>query len=350
MFFSGIACGLAAGLTPMYLTEISPPTVRGAIGTVYQLIITISIWVSEYLGVSNLLGGEDLWPFLLLFTIVPGLLQMCLLPMCPESPTYLFTKLDKDKAEDAARESLHWLRGKVDVEHELLELKKERLEAEAGAKFSIFDLFKKSSLRKPLNVAIMMMLAQQFTGINAIIFYSTDVFRGVGLTLDDAQYATIVLGAANVVVTIFAIFSIDKAGRKTMLLVGLIGMLLSTAVLFSCLMKGTDSGPGVAKLSVLALVGYIVCFAIGPGPIPWFFVQELFAAKYRSSATSVAVAVNWTANFTVSWAFQPLATVIGPYVFLIFILVMAYFIFYIWKRVPETKDKTIAEIGALFNE
>ena len=198
------------------------------------------------------------------------------------------------------------------------------------------------------------------TGINAIIFYSTDVFLDAGLTHENAQFATIGLGVANVVMTILAIFIIEKTGRKNLLLIGLVGMLLSTIGLFTCLLlskKGDtasahppspDNGTLVPVLSVLSLISYIVFFAIGPGPIPWFLVSELFSQNARPAATSVAVGVNWLANFVISWAFQPITSLIGPYVFVIFLITMFIFIIYTWTSVPETKDKTIAEISAQF--
>jgi SP family facilitated glucose transporter-like MFS transporter 1 len=207
-------------------------------------------------------------------------------------------------------------------------------------------------------IAIMMMLAQQLTGINAIIFYSTDVFVNAGLSHENAQFATIGLGVANVFMTIVAIFAIEKAGRKTLLLIGLVGMLASTIGLFACL-KLTESEPKskndsdqgtslIAKFSVFSLVAYIVFFALGPGPIPWFLVSELFKQNARPVATAVAVGVNWMANFIISWAFQPITTLIGPYVFLIFMVTMAFFIFYTYSYVPETKDRTITEITEQF--
>jgi len=201
------------------------------------------------------------------------------------------------------------------------------------------------------------MLAQQLTGINAIIFYSTDVFVNAGLTHEYAQYATIGLGLANVFMTIVAIFAIEKAGRKTLLLLGLGGMLVATVGLFACLKltggedkaaKEVQETTLIAKLSVLSLIAYIVFFALGPGPIPWFLVSELFKQNARPVATAVAVGVNWMANFLISWAFQPITTLIGPYVFLIFMVTMAFFIFYTYYYVPETKDRTITEISQQF--
>lgn len=351
-FFIGAASGVAAGLTPMYLSEISPSSLRGAIGTVYQLVITCSILVSQVLGVKYMLGSSSLWPHLLGLTVIPGVLQLLTLPWCPESPSYLFmNKKDREGAERA----LMWLRSSTDVSLELEDLQRETDEQD-GEIVTLRSMFIQPVLRRPLAIAVMMMLAQQLTGINAIIFYSTDVFVDAGLSHEKAQFATIGLGLANLLTTVLAIFAIERAGRKTLLLVGLFGMLLATVGLFLCLVlspgknsvEKTEHSSVLALCSVASLVVYMVFFALGPGPIPWFLVSELFAHNSRPLATSMAVGVNWMANFCVSWAFQPITALIGPYVFVIFLSTMTFFLFYVWLYVPETKDKTILEITANF--
>ncbi len=354
-FLIGIASGIAAGVSPMYLSEISPSSIRGAVGTVYQLVITCSILVSQVLGVKYMLGSSDLWPCLLGLTVLPGLFQLASLPWCPESPSYLY--LNK-RDEDGAGRALKWLRNKTDVSSELEELRRES-EEERGEVVTLRTIFANPTLRKPLTVAIMMMLAQQLTGINAIVFYSTDVFVDAGLSHERAQFATIGLGLANMMMTVFAIFIIEKTGRKALLLIGLAGMLVATIGLFLCLVyspKNAGGGGGppgepgviVSVFSVVSLITYIIFFALAPGPIPWFLVSELFNQNARPTATSIAVGVNWMANFLVSWAFQPVTTLIGPYVFIIFMATMVFFIFYVWMYVPETKDKSISEIMSQF--
>ena len=347
-FLIGISAGFAAGLTPMYLSEISPASVRGAVGTVYQLTITCSILLSQVLGVKYMLGSSSLWPYLLGLTMAPAIFQVLSLPFCPESPGYLMNKKD----EEGAIVALMWLRNKKNVSPELEELIEER-EQETET-VTLRKLFSTPSLRQPLGIAVMMMLAQQLTGINAIVFYSTEVFVNAGLSHQNAQFATIGLGLANVLMTIFAIFIIEKVGRKTLLVTGLIGMCLATIALLTCLVMTGQEGTGketsylLSMSSVISLVTYIVFFAWGPGPIPWFLVSELFNQSARPLATSVAVGVNWFANFCISWAFQPIEVFMGPYVFVIFVVTMVFFIVYIVIFVPETKDKTILEITSQF--
>ncbi len=153
--FIGINSGLNAGLAPMYLSEISPVALRGAVGTVYQLIITISILLSQILGMKNVLGNEAGWPFLLGLTVIPGVLQLVTLPFCPESPKYLL--LDKDDTESATN-SLTWLRGSLDVQGEMDEMKAEQESMKQIPKVTFIEMvWKNPALRSPLIIAVMMM-------------------------------------------------------------------------------------------------------------------------------------------------------------------------------------------------
>ncbi|TRY62600.1 hypothetical protein TCAL_05753 [Tigriopus californicus] len=352
-FLIGIAAGIAAGITPMYLSEISPRSARGAIGTVYQLAITATILLSQILGLKSVMGTDELWPFLLAVTIIPGCVQLLSLPFCPDSPKHLY--LDNDDST-RAKEALQWLRCRDNVSEDLQEYADEK-DRETGldetGQISTSDLLTKRKWRRPLIIAVMLMLAQQMSGINAIIFYSTDVFINAGLTQDTAQYATLGMGLANVLVTILSIAIVERFGRKTLLLAGLSGMLMCTAGLLMCLKLNqnadVDEQPSmVASLSVVMVVGFVAFFAIGPGPIPWFFVSELFTQRARPAANAVAVGVNWAANFLISWSFQPLSAWLGSNVFVMFAVLQVIFIVYIWRFVPETKDRTVLEILALF--
>ena len=154
----GVNSGLNAGLAPMYLTEISPTALRGAVGTVYQLIITISILLSQVLGMNVVLGNDAGWPFLFGLTVVPGVLQLITLPFCPESPKYLL--LDKND-EAKANDSLTWLRGTNDVASEMDEMRVEHEAMKALPKTTFKEMLTNPALRSPLIIAVMMMLAQQ---------------------------------------------------------------------------------------------------------------------------------------------------------------------------------------------
>jgi len=342
----GINSGLNAGLAPMYLSEISPTALRGAVGTVYQLIITISILLSQVLGMTNVLGNDVGWPFLLGLTIIPGILQVITLPFCPESPKYLL--LDKND-DESATSALAWLRGTNDVRDEMDEMRQENETIKQLPKVTFKEMIVNPSLRSPLIIAMMMMLAQQLSGINAAIFFSTSIFSSAGLSESDAQSATLGMGAMNVAMTFVSLVLIEKAGRKTLMLIGLSVMVVCTSMLLVCLVA-SESAPWLAYVSIVMVISFVVGFATGPGSIPWFFVTELFTQSARGMATSIAVVTNWTANFLVGLGFEPIRLYIGPYVFIIFIVLQIAFILYVWFKVPETKNKPIEEIVAQFRQ
>merc|ERR1712098_772520 len=144
----------------------------------------------------------------------------------------------------------------------------------------------------------------------------------------------------NVLMTFISLVLIEKAGRKTLMLIGLTGMLLMTTLLLASLLT-FEAVPAMSYVAIVAVILFVVGFATGPGSIPWFFVTELFAQSGRPTATSIAVVVNWTANFLVGLGFQPLQLFMKAYVFLIFIVIQVLFIIYVAIFVPETKNKTI---------
>jgi len=338
----GVNSGLNAGIAPMYLSEIAPTSMRGAVGTVYQLIITISILLAQILGMKNILGNESGWPWLLFLTVIPGVMQLATLPFCPESPKHLL--LDKDD-EQRAISALTWLRGRVDVHSEIEEYKSEREASKGVRKVTLLEMVRTSHLLKPLIVAMMMMLAQQLSGINAAIFYSTSIFESAGLDLYTSQVATLGMGACNVMMTIVSLILIEKAGRKTLMISGLTIMLVTTTMILICLNVKSDV---LSYISIAMVILFVVGFAVGPGSIPWFFVTELFGQDARPTATAVAVVTNWSANFLVGLSFEPIMLVAGAYVFIIFIVMQLLFILYVHFQVPETKNRTIEEITAQF--
>jgi len=342
----GINSGLNAGLAPMYLAEIAPINLRGALGTVYQLIITLSILISQVLGMNNVLGTESGWPWLLALTVVPAVLQVATLPFCPESPKYLL--LDKDD-EMAANSALSWLRGTIEVHDEMDEMKQEQESMKLVPKVTLKEMLTNGSLRQPLIIAMMMMLAQQLSGINCAIFYSTEIFKNAGLDAQASQSATLGMGSMNVLMTFVSLVLIEKAGRKTLMVIGLVFMFLMTTMLFSALLT-FESVPAMSYVAIVAVILFVVGFATGPGSIPWFFVTELFAQSGRPTATSIAVTVNWSANFLVGLGFSPLNTLLGPYVFVIFMVIQLFFIVYVYFVVPETKNRTTEEITARFRK
>ncbi|XP_032114191.1 solute carrier family 2, facilitated glucose transporter member 2 isoform X1 [Sapajus apella] len=341
---SGLYCGLISGLVPMYIGEIAPTSLRGALGTLHQLAIVTGILVSQIIGLEFILGNHDLWHILLGLSAVRAVLQSLLLFFCPESPRYLYIKLDE---EVKAKKSLKRLRGYDDVTKDINEMRKEREEASREQKVSIIQLFTNSNYRQPILVALMLHVAQQFSGINGIFYYSTSIFQTAGIS--KPVYATIGVGAVNMVFTAVSVFLVEKAGRRSLFLIGMSGMFVC-AIFMSVGLVLLNKLSWMSYVSMIAIFLFVSFFEIGPGPIPWFMVAEFFSQGPRSAALAIAAFSNWTCNFLVALCFQYIADFCGPYVFFLFAGVLLAFTLFTFFKVPETKGKSFEEIAAEFQK
>uniref|UniRef100_A0A7N9ANI9 Solute carrier family 2, facilitated glucose transporter member 4 n=1 Tax=Mastacembelus armatus TaxID=205130 RepID=A0A7N9ANI9_9TELE len=342
----GAYCGLASGLTPMYVGEIAPTSLRGALGTLHQLAIVTGILIAQILGLESLLGNEQLWPVLLGVTIVPTVLQMALLPFCPESPRFLYI-VPKNENISFLFAGLRRLTGRLEVGDMLAEMKEEKRRMDMERKVSILELFRSSLYRQPIIIAILLQLSQQLSGINAIFYYSTNIFMKAGV--QSPVYATIGAGVVNCAFTVVSLFLVERMGRRTLHMLGLGGMCIC-AIIMTTALALLESVPWMSYISMLSIFGFVAFFEVGPGPIPWFFVAELFSQGPRPAAMAVAGCSNWTANFIIGMCFQYVADLSGPYVFLIFAALLLFFLIFTFFRVPETRGKTFDQIAANFHQ
>ncbi|XP_061109830.1 solute carrier family 2, facilitated glucose transporter member 3-like [Conger conger] len=337
----GLFCGLCTGLTPMYVGEVAPTDLRGAFGTLHQLGVVIGILVAQIFGLEALLGTDELWSVLLAVTAIPAVLQCALLPFCPESPRFLLIKLNK---EEEAQRALVRLRGTEDVSQDMQEMKEESLKMAMEKKVTIPELFRTSAYRQPLIIAVMLQLSQQLSGINAVFYYSTGIFKSAGVT--KPIYATIGAGIVNTVFTVVSLFLVERAGRRTLHLLGLGGMAISALLMTIALLL--KEIPSLSYLSIVAVFAFVAMFELGPGPIPWFIVAELFSQGPRPAAMAVAGCSNWTANFIVGISFPKLVDWCHEYVFIIFMVFLILFFIFTFFCVPETKGRTFEEIARSF--
>ncbi|CAL1607267.1 unnamed protein product [Knipowitschia caucasica] len=338
----GVFCGLCTGFVPMYVEEISPTPLRGALGTLHQLGVVLGILLAQVLGVEWVLGGSSLWPLLLAFPVVPAVLQCALLPLCPESPRHLYIICSK---ETEAHEALVRLRGTEQVSEDLQEMREESRRMQREQTVSIPELLRAPQYRHPLMVSVVMQLSQQLSGINAVFYYSTGIFQRAGVA--QPVYATIGAGVVNTVFTIVSLFVVERMGRRPLHLIGLMGMAVS-AVFLTVAMALTDQLSWMSYVSIAAIFSFVAFFEIGPGPIPWFIVAELFSQGPRPSAMAVAGFSNWSANFLVGMCFQYVEKLCGPYVFIIFSVLLLFFFTFTFFKVPETKGRSFEEISAGF--
>ncbi|KAG8511488.1 Solute carrier family 2, facilitated glucose transporter member 2 [Galemys pyrenaicus] len=334
--------GLVSGLVPMYIGEIAPTTLRGALGALHQLAIVTGILISQILGLEFILGSPEHWHILLGLSAVPAMLQCLLLFFCPESPRYLYIKLEE---EEKAKKSLKRLRGSTDISKDITEMRKERDEAAREQKVSILQLFTNSSYRQPILVALMLHMAQQFSGINGIFYYSTSIFQTAGIS--QPVYATIGVGVVNTLFTILSVFLVEKAGRRSLFLAGMSGMFVC-AIFMSVGLVLLNKLAWMSYVSMAAIFLFVSFFEIGPGPIPWFMVAEFFSQGPRPAALATAAFTNWTCNFIVALCFPYIADFCGPYVFFIFAGIVLSFSLFTFFKVPETKGKSFEEIAAEF--
>ncbi|EFN77800.1 Glucose transporter type 1 [Harpegnathos saltator] len=350
-FIIGVNCGLNTSLVPMYISEIAPLNLRGGLGTVNQLAVTVGLLVSQVLGIEQILGTNDGWPVLLGLAICPAILQLLLLPVCPESPRYL---LITKQWEEEARKALRRLRASNQVEEDIEEMRAEERAQQAESTISMTELICSPTLRAPLVIGVVMQLSQQLSGINAVFYYSTNLFTSSGLTDESAKFATIGIGAIMVCMTLVSIPLMDRTGRRTLHLYGLGGMFIfSIFITISFLIKEffgyvQEMIDWMSYLSVVSTLSFVVFFAVGPGSIPWMITAELFSQGPRPAAMSIAVLVNWMANFLVGIGFPSMKTSLENYTFLPFSAFLAIFWIFTYKKVPETKNKTFEEILALF--
>ncbi|EEB19241.1 glucose transporter, putative [Pediculus humanus corporis] len=343
-FIIGVNCGLNTSLVPMYISEIAPLNLRGGLGTVNQLAVTVGLALSQVLGIEQILGTNDGWPILLGLAVCPAVLQLLLLPLCPESPRYL---LITKQWEEEARKALRRLRASNQVEEDIEEMRAEQRAQQAEATISMTELICSPTLRAPLIIGVVMQLSQQLSGINAVFYYSTGLFISSGLSEESAKFATIGIGAIMVVMTLVSIPLMDRAGRRTLHLYGLGGMfIVSICITISFLIK--EMTDWMSYLSVVFTLSFVVFFAGGPGSIPWMITAELFSQGPRPAAMSIAVLVNWMANFLVGIGFPTMKATLENYTFLPFSVFLAIFWIFTYKKVPETKNKTFEEILSLF--
>lgn len=343
-FIIGVNCGLNTSLVPMYISEIAPLNLRGGLGTVNQLAVTIGLLISQILGIEQILGTDDGWPVLLGLAICPAVLQLILLPVCPESPRYL---LITKQWEEEARKALRRLRASNQVEEDIEEMRAEQRAQQSESTISMTELICSPTLRSPLIIGIVMQLSQQLSGINAVFYYSTGLFISSGLSEETAKFMTIGIGAIMVAMTLVIMPLMDRMGRRTLHLYGLGGMFIfSIFITISFLIK--EMIDWMSYLSVVSTLSFVVFFALGPGSIPWMITAELFSQGPRPAAMSIAVLVNWLANFLVGIGFPTMKTALENYTFLPFSVFLAIFWIFTYKKVPETKNKTFEEILALF--
>ena len=337
-FIGGLGVGAASMLAPLYISEVSPANVRGTLVTFYQLAIVIGINIIYFVNmqIAGMYGEawnvEMGWRYMLGSELIPASLFFIMLIFVPESPRWL-TNAGK---EDQALDTLTRVNG-VEKGKAVLNEIKAALKEEKG---TIWELFG-TGYRKALIVGVFLALFSQITGINAIIYYAPEIFKSVGFASDSALLQTVIIGSVNTLFTFIAIWLMDKAGRRILLLYGVTGMaicLLGVGLMFH---YEVNSGPWL----LIFILGFVGSFAASLGPIPWVLISEIFPTKIRGSAMSIAVFVIWTGTLLITQLTPMLMEGLGgAFTFWIFMVNAIILLIFTYKMIPETKGRTLEEI------
>jgi SP family arabinose:H+ symporter-like MFS transporter len=336
-FASGIAIGVSSMICPVYIAEIAPAKWRGRLGSLFQLgIVTgifltlfINLWIQKS-GDANWNANEG-WRWMLAAEIVPAFIFLILLFTIPESPRWLI----QAGRETEARQILNRIGG---AEHAVAEVAavKEVLQQEEGTFRELFS----ARYRLPLLIAFVLTVGAQFSGINSIMYYSTEIFRNATGNANAAFSSSVWIGLINFLATFGAILFVDKAGRKPLLLVGnfvQVIALVAVGVIYG-------SNPHSPALLGFVLL-YIAAFAVAMGPLPWIICSEIFPAKLRARAMSISAFLVWAACLVVAQTFPYLLQKIGPtgtfWSFAACSFVALLFVLFCFR---ETKGRTLEEI------
>ena len=341
----GIGVGLASMLSPMYIAEIAPAKVRGNLVAWNQFAIIFGMLVIYFVnfGISKSGSGDAWlnsigWRYMFLSGSIPAGLFLVLLFFVPETPRYLMLRGN----ESAARAVLSKLVTPQECEREISEIRASLSEHHSGKMLSFGGLV--------IFIGVMLSVFQQFVGINVVLYYATDIFEGMGLTTNASLFQTIIVGAVNLTFTVVAILTVDRLGRKPLQIIGALIMAVSMISL------GTDfwlGGKGIFAL--ISMLVYTAGFAVSWGPVTWVLLSEIFPNQIRGKAMALAVAMQWIANYLVSWTFPVLDK--NPYLVDHFKHGFAYWIYgvmgilaalFMGRFVPETKGRSLEQMESVW--
>ncbi|XP_033946809.1 solute carrier family 2 member 15b [Pseudochaenichthys georgianus] len=343
-FITGVHSGICLSVVPMYLGEIAPKSLRGFLGLVPSIHICLGVFIAQVLGLHELLGKEEYWPLLLSLIVFPTMIQLMLLPWFPESPRYLL--IEKGNIH-ATIEALKWYRPKGNIQAEVDEMQEEQRSLSSIHTISVWGLLRDRCVRWQVITIMVLNIGMQLSGIDAIWFYTNDIFRDAGIPDLNIQYVTVGTGAIEVISGMLGCFTIERVGRRPLIIGGFLFMGICCAgITLSVLFQAQVAY--MRYISVGCVVGIIAGFCIGPAGVPFLITAELFKQSHRPAAYTVAGVLNWMSNFTIGFVFPFLEMTMGPYCYLIFCTICLGVALYTIFVIPETKNKTFMEISQMF--
>ncbi|RUR01517.1 sugar porter family MFS transporter [Labedella endophytica] len=354
----GIGIGIASVVAPAYIAEIAPRQIRGSLGSLQQLAITLGIFtalLSDAL-LANIAGGAseqlfwglEAWRWMFLVGVVPAAVYGILSVTMPESPRYLLTK----GRTDEARKIFARLVPKDDLDRAVRDI---QTAIDADKKNANASLRGKSFGLLPIVwVGIILSVFQQFVGINVIFYYSTSLWKAVGFSESDSLTVSVITSVTNVLVTIVAIVLVDRVGRKPILLSGSLLMTLSLGAMALAFSFSEGSGDDVSlpgawgPIALVAANLFVVGFGASWGPLVWVLLGEIFPTRIRAKALGVAAGAQWIANFLVTVTFPPLSELSLTLTYGMYAALAALSFLYVWKKIPETNGMELEQAETLF--
>ncbi|WP_147803318.1 D-xylose transporter XylE [Alkalicoccus halolimnae] len=331
----GIGVGLASAVAPMYISEIAPAKIRGTLVSLNQFAIIFGMLVVYFVnwGIGR---GQTMewindvgWRYMFLSEAIPALLFLLLLFTVPETPRYLIS-INKD---EKAKTVLSKIYEPTMVKATMFEIKKS------------FDVNKAKIFsygKGIIAIGVLLSVFQQFVGINVALYYAPRIFESMGAARDASMFQTIVMGLVNVIFTLIAIFTVDKFGRKPLLIIGSVGM---TIGMFGVAGMAYTNTIGIGTL--IFIIIYTASFMMSWGPVVWVLISEIFPNKIRGQAVAIAVAAQWAANYFISSTYPAMMDLSGGLTYSFYGLMSLISALFIWKFVPETKGRSLEELETI---
>ena len=343
----GIGVGTASMLSPLYIAEISPANIRGKMVSYNQFAIISGMVVVYFVNYFIAAQGNEVWNvqsgwrWMFGSEAAPAIIFFGFLMFVPESPRWL----TKQKRSGEALSILKRITGEENARKELAEIEETIAHEETSIKQLLLP-----GMRIVLIIGIVLAVLQQVTGINVFLYYAPEIFKKLGAGTNIALFQTIIVGVVNLTFTIVAIKTVDRFGRKPLLMIGSLGM-------GACLL-GVGLAAYFQQTSIWILIfilGYIACFALSVGPVVWVILSEIFPTRIRGRAMSIATICLWAANWLVSQTFPMLdenewlvENFHHGFSFWLYGILCFVLLLFVWRVLPETKGKTLEEIEKIW--
>jgi MFS transporter, SP family, xylose:H+ symportor len=334
----GIGVGLASAICPMYIAEIAPADIRGKLVSWNQFAIIFGMLIVYFVNFFIIKGETPEWidaigwRYMFASNAVPAAVFGLLLFFVPETPRYLALAGEEEKA-------LHILtkiNGSKKASSILADIKStahEKTEKLLTYGWTV------------LIIGILLSVFQQIVGINVVLYYAPSIFNKLGFGHDAAMWQTVIMGFVNIIFTLVAIFTVDKFGRKPLLIIGSIGMAVGMFAI-----SGLAYYEIIGVSTLIFIVIYTASFMMSWGPICWVLISEIFPNTIRSKAVAIAVAAQWISNFAVSASFPVLESISMSFTYCLYGVMSVLSALFVWKMVPETKGKTLENMAKLWKK